>query len=145
MACPNEECKELFLTASLRTFTRQSGEAVLGKTLESWTLRPQAAVKILPDYVPAPILQDHREACLILDLSPKACATLSRRCLQGMIRDFWGIVKARLAVEIDALENRVDAQTWEAIDGVRHIGNIGATWRRTLTWSWMWTQMKPRY
>jgi hypothetical protein len=43
-----------------------------------------------------------------------------------MIRDFWGISKPRLKNEIDALEEKVDPQTWDAIDSVRKIGNIGA-------------------
>lgn len=43
-----------------------------------------------------------------------------------MIRDFWGISKKRLKDEIDALESKVEGTTWEAIDAVRSIGNIGA-------------------
>ena len=128
IACPNEQCKELWLFASLkraRSNERGSRESY-GDALESWELRPQAAVKVFPDYVPAPILQDYREACLIRALSPKASATLSRRCLQGMIRDFWSIVKARLAEEVNELKDRVDPATWDAIDSIRHIGNIGA-------------------
>ncbi len=69
---------------------------------------------------------DYQEACLIKYKSPKASATLCRRCLQGIIRDFWGIKKSRLIDEIAALEEKVDARTWQAIDSVRHVGNIGA-------------------
>ena len=43
-----------------------------------------------------------------------------------MIRDFWGIKKARLVDEIEALEEKTDPLTWSAIDSVRRIGNIGA-------------------
>lgn len=43
-----------------------------------------------------------------------------------MIRDFWGIKKGRLIDEIAELEGKVDANTWQAIDSVRHVGNIGA-------------------
>ena len=43
-----------------------------------------------------------------------------------MIRDFWGISKRRLKDEVDALEEKVDPQTWDAIDSVRKIGNVGA-------------------
>lgn len=127
-ACPNEKCKELYLFARLAPFRRmQSGSiGYATESLETWQLRPQASVKVFPDYVPAPILEDYKEACLIRDLSPKASATLSRRCLQGMIRDYWKIAKGTLKDEIDALEGQVDTTTWEAIDAVRHIGNIGA-------------------
>lgn len=43
-----------------------------------------------------------------------------------MIRDFWKISKARLKDEIDALEEKVDPDTWSSIDAVRSVGNIGA-------------------
>jgi hypothetical protein len=127
IACPNKECQELYVVASLGSFRYgEHGREVRAAPHSKWTLRPQAAVKVIPDYVPAPIVEDYREACLIRDLSPKASATLSRRCLQGMIRDFWNIRKARLIDEIKGLEDVVDAATWRAIDSVREIGNIGA-------------------
>jgi Domain of unknown function (DUF4145) len=43
-----------------------------------------------------------------------------------MIRDFWGIKKARLFDEVEALKDLVDPLTWKAIDAVRSVGNIGA-------------------
>jgi hypothetical protein len=45
-----------------------------------------------------------------------------------MIRDFWKITKPRLIDEIDALKDKVDPETWDAIDSVRKIGNIGGLW-----------------
>jgi hypothetical protein len=126
IACPNESCKELSVVAELRPHKWANGHSSYGDAIERWELRPQASIKIFPDYVPAPVLEDYGEACLIRDLSPKASATLSRRCLQGMIRDFWDIKKRTLKDEVDALKERVDGDTWDAIDGVRQIGNIGA-------------------
>lgn len=65
--------------------------------------------KIFPEYIPKPIRNDYEEACAIVESSPKASATLSRRCLQGMIRDFWNISgKANLYQEIDAIKEKVD-------------------------------------
>ena len=75
------------------------------------------------------------EACRVRDLSPKASATLARRCLQGMIRDFCGIAKATLYQEIEALNRAVadnkapqgvTPESVQGIDDVRSIGNIGA-------------------
>jgi len=83
-------------------------------------------MKILPSYIPDPIVADYKEACLIAELSPKASATLARRCLQGMIRDFWGVRKNRLVDEIDAIKDKIDALAWNAIDSLRKMGNIGA-------------------
>lgn len=79
-----------------------------------------------PDYVPEAIRTDFEEAHRILSLSPKASATLARRCLQGMIRDFWGISKYTLSDEITALKGNVTEAQWKAIDGLRKVGNIGA-------------------
>lgn len=87
---------------------------------------PSSKAKQYPDYVPASIIQDYSEAYLIVDLSPKASATLSRRCLQGMIRDRWKIVKSRLIDEIKELQGKIPAEQWKVIDGVRQLGNIGA-------------------
>ena len=87
---------------------------------------PESAAKAFPDYVPEPIRQDYTQAALIQELSPKAAATLARRCLQGMIRDFYGVRKDRLVDEIEAIRDRVDSLTWRAIDAVRSVGNIGA-------------------
>lgn len=79
-----------------------------------------------PEYIPLQIRQDYEEACAIKDLSPKAAATLARRCLQGMIRDFWSISEENLSGAIRAIKDKIDPGLWEVIDGVRRIGNIGA-------------------
>lgn len=87
---------------------------------------PISLAKAYPDYISQTIRSDYEEAHAILNLSPKASATLSRRCLQGMIRDFWGISKARLVDEIDALKDLVDPSTKKVLDALRKLGNIGA-------------------
>jgi len=82
--------------------------------------------KVLPEFVPSAIRNDYEEACLIASLSPKASATLSRRCLQGMIRDFWRISEKTLFQEIDSLKDVIGDDLYNSIDGVRRLGNIGA-------------------
>lgn len=96
----------------------------------SMNFKPNSLAKQYPSYIPQAIRNDYEEACAILTLSPKSSATLARRCLQGMIRDFWGISKSKLADEIDALQNQIPAQQWRVIDGIRRIGNIGAHMER---------------
>ena len=127
IVCPNPECRKFTLTASLHEseMSPQGGES-LGKKLEHWNLVPASKAKSFPAYVPQPILDDYREACFIQDLSPKASATLSRRCLQGIIRDFWSVKPGRLVEEIDQIKPNVDPLTWAAIDAVRKLGNVGA-------------------
>jgi len=128
ITCPNPKCKEYTLTLSLHDYevTIPGHSEPVSLPKKTWQLIPAAETKVFPDYVPTAIVADYKEACLIRDLSPKASATLARRCLQGMIRDFWGIKKDRLIAEIKAIENKVDPTTWAAIDAVRKIGNIGA-------------------
>lgn len=81
----------------------------------------------MPEYVPENIQTDYFEAWDILELSPKASATLARRCLQGMIHDFWGITGKNLNAEISELHKQdIPEQQWQAIDSLRKLGNIGA-------------------
>jgi len=133
ITCPNEECENLWLRIELN-----SSDGSYNKRRESWNvldkwqLLPESEAKVLPGYIPKPIQEDYYEACRIRDLSPKASATLARRCLQGMIRDFWEISKTRLKDEVDALEGKVDPITWEAVDSVRSVGNIGAHMERDI-------------
>lgn len=137
IACANPYCQEVTVTAYLtQDVLHAVNQAYIAKdVLDTYRLRPQSSSKPQPNYIPAPLREDYQEACAIRDLSPKASATLSRRCLQGMIRDFCGISKKRLIDEIDALRDAhdkgaapkgVDVESIEAIDHVRTIGNIGA-------------------
>jgi hypothetical protein len=126
VTCPNPQCKEYSIVSTLSTAQVIGSNWGAGEAMQTWNLRPLSTAKPFPAYIPAPILADYTEACLIRSLSPKASATLSRRCLQGMIRDFWGVSKNRLIDEINELKDKVDPDTWGAIDAVRNIGNIGA-------------------
>ena len=87
---------------------------------------PYSQAKVFPDYIPTQILDDYNEACLISDMSPKASATLARRCLQGILRDFWKVKPDTLFNEIEEIKHKTDPQTWDAIHSIRKIGNIGA-------------------
>ena len=127
IVCPNANCREYMIVAKLyKTFQVSGGRAIQGSPIEEWQLRPRSLSKPFPEYIPAPILNDYKEACLIVNDSPKASATLSRRCLQGIIRDFWKISRPKLFDAIKELEVKIDPSTWRAIDGVRSVGNIGA-------------------
>lgn len=124
--CPNSECKEIVISSQLSKTEHVVGHWINRGIIKGWKLHPQASVKVFPEYIPRAILDDYNEAALICSLSPKASATLSRRCLQGMIRDFWKVKPGRLVDEINAIEDKVDHGTWQAIDSIRSIGNIGA-------------------
>lgn len=126
--CPNVDCRRFTLRGFLYNAEKLAGNIRLlsSQPIQHWQLVPPFDAKVLPDYVPTPIRADYVEACLIKELSPKASATLARRALQGMIRDFWKINQDTLYQEINALKDKIDSAVWDAIDGVRHVGNIGA-------------------
>lgn len=128
IVCPNAECEEFTVKADLKRAGTSDHVRYFatGDPIAEWQLRPQSQAKPFPSYIPEPIRADYEEACAIAHLSPKASATLARRCLQGMFGDFWGVRRGNLAKEIEALEEKVDPTTWGAIDAVRSIGNIGA-------------------
>lgn len=132
LVCPNAACRKFTLEVALYTLTLEdhphSGTVSksFGDRVSEWALIPPSTAKHFPDYVPEVIRQDYEEACLIRNLSPKSSATLSRRCLQGILRDFWKVKPARLKDEIDQIKTKIDPGTWEAISAVRKLGNIGA-------------------
>lgn len=99
------------------------GDEIKGKRV---MIFPESSAIQFPEYVPESIRVDYEEACSILDKSPKAASTLARRCLQGMIHDFWKIHGKNLNAEITQLKDHVPAAQWDAIDAVRSVGNIGA-------------------
>lgn len=112
--CNNSSCRRIAVTAINR---------ISGKQID---LVPRVVMRNYPDYIPEQIRRDYVEANLILESSPKAAATLLRRCLQGMIRDFWEVKKENLYAEINAIQGKVTPSQWKALDGLRKIGNIGA-------------------
>lgn len=136
VGCSNPECKKVevhFIYGNTRT--DRNGDIHLVDEIQHVRITPESAAKPLPDYIPRPITQDYYEACRVVKLSPKASATLARRCLQGMIRDFCLISKARLIDEIAELRKSVETgngikgvseESVDAIDAIRRIGNIGA-------------------
>lgn len=126
ITCPNEDCKELYLKTIFTNAYNDYGDWEYNNVIQEWVLLPDSISRVLPEYIPEAIKEDYYEACKIKNLSPKASATLSRRCLQGMIRDFWSIKKNRLKDEIDELKDKIDPLVWKGIDSVRSVGNIGA-------------------
>jgi Domain of unknown function (DUF4145) len=137
--CPNSVCQQSTLrfcinqTPHYGHLPASPSGSLAGRLTEatrkfgrSWRLIPESDAKSYPDYIPEPIRADYTEASLIRDKSPKASATLARRCLQGMIRDFHGIKKDNLNQEINAIQDKLEPTVWEAIHGIREIGNIGA-------------------
>ncbi len=83
---------------------------------------------VCPPEVPFHIAEDYQEACLVLTISPKASAALSRRCLQNLLHDAAGVKPDKLVKELEEIINsgKLPSQITESIQAIRHIGNFAA-------------------
>lgn len=105
---------------------RKIADPYFKKAHAEFRILPETDIPELHEAVPEPIHADYIEAVRVRPISPKASATLCRRVIQAMIRDFHKISKKTLFQEIDAIRDSVDEDVWNAIDAVRAAGNIGA-------------------
>jgi hypothetical protein len=129
--CPACDKFVFFLVYGAKTGTNRQGvvgvqiTALWGTTM----VRPQGVARspVSPE-VPKDIAEDYREACLVLAVSPKASAALSRRCLQLLLRTAAGVKPRDLSNEIqEVLEsNALPSALAESIDAVRVVGNFAA-------------------
>lgn len=135
--CANDECNKPTVHIELGSCYLRGGYPHYLDNSEFFTARvyPHTSGKPFPPSVPERFLQDYNESWAIIDLSPKSSATLARRCLQGMIRDFCGIHERTLFQEIQTLEKKlqtdelpkgVEPETIEAMRALKDVGNIGA-------------------
>jgi hypothetical protein len=85
----------------------------------------------VPPDVPADIAADYNEAALVLPLSAKASAALSRRCLQSILNNA-GYTQKDLSKQIDAVLAEADTTkalpsgTHSIVDAIRNFGNFSA-------------------
>jgi hypothetical protein len=92
-------------------------------------VRPRASARPpCPIEVPAVLADDYRQACLVIPDSPKASAALSRRCLQHLLREHFGVKQGDLVREIQQVidNGKLPTHLVEAIDAIRNIGNLAA-------------------
>ncbi len=91
---------------------------------------------LFPRYLPTtvePEVPEHYgkelvQAAAILSLSPKASAAMSRRLLQALLREEFGIKRSNLVQEIDVFLQRKDVPSSLAdqVDAIRIVGNFAA-------------------
>lgn len=135
--CANPDCNKVTVAAVLACgeSTPNGTKHVAGSEFFSTHLYPRPQGKPFPVGVPAAMLADYQEAWSIIDLSPKSSATLARRCLQAMIRDFCDIHERTLFHDIEKLEQKLEAdelpkgvesETIDAMRALKDVGNIGA-------------------
>jgi len=119
------ECDGLIVVAT--AFGPEAADAMVEKR-EFLMYPSRPPPRPLPPEVTGEYAQDFREACLVLEDSPKASAALSRRLLQHVIREKAGITRRDLDKEIDALieSNTLPADLADDLDMVRTVGNFAA-------------------
>ena len=94
----------------------------------NWSRQSRSRARRLPDYVPENIKEAYYQACAVAEISPDASSTISRFCLQQMVRDFWNIPKPQrgtLDVEINLVSEKMPPETIESISIATKFGNIG--------------------
>jgi len=127
--CPNTECKAQMFSVEAWHGKRVAGGARSREKpvgIGKFTFLPTTASP-LSIHVPPQVAGDYNEAYLIASLSPKASATLARRALQGMVRDFFTVAgKRTLHAELEAIKDRCDSDLYDAMMAVKSVGNIGA-------------------
>jgi hypothetical protein len=89
---------------------------------------PLTSEWFVPETVPKSIATDFREACEVLSISPKACAALSRRCLQALLWEKGGTRARELAQQIqDVLDSgQLPPDLAQELDAVRAVGLFSA-------------------
>lgn len=139
LKCPNPDCSKFTLDVGAgfgNTYVNGAGTVRFKGKFEgmipddpvgigSFRFSPRVGLP-LSVHVPAAAKEDYEEACMIKDLSPKAAATLCRRALQGMARDYWGVKENSLHDELKKIEPSCDPDLFRALMGIKSVGNIGA-------------------
>lgn len=108
------ECRRL--VATLVVFREDPDLRRLGMsggTLPVWSedkhlIWPPARSRSCHKAVPSHVVQQYKEAALVLPLSSRASAALSRRCLQSVLEDEAKVKQARLYDEIEEVLDRGD-------------------------------------
>lgn len=126
--CP--ECKNPIVSMVSGVITEHIG-------LNEYNWRPELDLRIFPfeqavrkldDNVPQKYKENYREAERVLQISPKASATLSRYLLQMVLHEELGIKKRTLDDELKALEEKTDIPSAliTMLQIMRKIANFGA-------------------
>lgn len=130
VSCPNPNCRELSIDLVIRNFSHPAQRQMQwGSIVHQHRLWPEGKVMPLPVSIPEAIQKTYREAVLVLPVSGAASAALSRRCLQGIVRDYFEIPQNRrgdLGAELSFVKDKINSQVWDDIQAVRGVGDIGA-------------------
>lgn len=136
ITCANPECQELTVDVVIGSvdshMSRTNGRLYDLLPMPSNLRRrvvPEAKVMALPSEVPEEVKITYSEAVLIANLSGRAAAAMARRCLQGIVRDFFQIPQEKrgnLGAELNYVKDQISPDLWADIIALRNVGDIGA-------------------
>jgi hypothetical protein len=118
--CPS--CTNSILELRVRDTSPPHPDLVSRFTVSSF----HKATRQVPPDVPNPYRQDFIEADLVLPISPKASAALSRRIIQALLRDLAHTKAKDLRDQIDEViaSKRLPSYIAEDLHAVRNVGNF---------------------
>lgn len=74
--------------------------------LDTWQLWPKSRSRPWPDYIPESVRSSYEQACYCEVQAPAASATMARRALHEMLKDFCGVKGSNLRQDIDSLTKK---------------------------------------
>lgn len=124
--CP--QCQKVAVTIEIGQFKVTDATASRKKfePESEYVVWPQQYTRPVPSEVPLHIADDYNEAAAVLNISPKASAALSRRCLQAVLRDAAKAEQKNLYEQIKAVTPTLPSYIAENVDAIRQIGNFAA-------------------
>jgi len=122
--CP--DCSKLVI--GIQEGDLGAGNAFLDKNISEKIIHPATNAFQYSEDIREKYLEDYEEAIKVLSASPKASAALTRRLLQNILREEYGISEKSLIKEIEIFikKNDIPSHITDAVDAVRQIGNIAA-------------------
>ena len=124
--CP--ECDNLVALLNIGKYRWVDDKGELSEVRQEIILYPKSAFRVTDAEIPQEYRDALNEANSVLLFSPKASAALSRRLLQQVIRDKYGIDKRDLSKQIDEFLKlpNLPSELSGAVDAIRQVGNFAA-------------------
>lgn len=128
LICTCTHCEQSVFAQVQYNFSQQYNDIASADSTSVIAIFPQNRNVNIPPEVPEKYRINYGEAILVLDLSPKASAALSRRILQTVIREKFNITPKNLDKEIDDFIKLKDVPSGlaKSVDAIRHVGNFAA-------------------
>ncbi len=124
--CP--ECNNLIVLLHIGKYRWVDDNGELSEVQQEIILYPIISPRVTDEEIPKEYRDAYNEANSILPFSPKASAALSRRLLQQILRDKYGINKRNLSEQIDEFLKlpNLPSEISGAVDAIRQVGNFAA-------------------